>query len=170
MSCARNELERLSYAHASQQQQNQSAQSFSGNNTMLSGGDQPQQQQQQSSADYNQQHPKNTYRFKMTPHPNDGIEGVMYKDILPQDELPQINHRLPSPCPQDDKILTVRRKPSEFYNSYDWNQQLNNANFFAADVTCFRHAPGRDMWSHIGVGMIVSVLTLCCRIIFRTKI
>lgn len=148
MSCARNELERLSYAHsnAAIQQQQLQQQQFATHQTMLSN----QQLDEQLAAQA-----KAGYRFKMTPQPNDGIDGVLYKDILPQDELPQITRRLPSPCPQDDKILTVRRKPSEFYNSYDWNQQLNNANFFAADVTSFGHAPGCEMWNDIGVGMKV---------------
>lgn len=144
MSCARNELERLSYAHSNANSQLNQQQQFSGSQTMQ------QQEDLQAQA-------KASYRFKMTAHPNEGIDGVLYKDILPQDELPQITRRLPSPCPQDDKILTVRRKPSEFYNSYDWNQQLNHVNFFAADVTSFGHAPGCEMWNDIGVGMKVSV-------------
>lgn len=142
MSCARNELERLSYAHSNATLQLQQHQ-FT-----------PTQMMQQHQEDLQAQ-AKASYRFKMTPHPNEGIDGVLYKDILPQDELPQITRRLPSPCPQDDKILTVRRKPSEFYNSYDWNQQLNHVNFFAADVTSFGHAPGCEMWNDIGVGMKV---------------
>lgn len=83
--------------------------------------------------------------------------GVLYRDLMPEDDLPQIPkaERLPSPCPQDEKIITVRRKPSEFYNSYDWNAQLSNAGFFAAPVTCFLHAPAYDMWSDIGIGMKV---------------
>ncbi|XP_037042262.1 polycomb protein Sfmbt isoform X3 [Bradysia coprophila] len=106
-----------------------------------------------------------SYRFKMTPQPNANQDGVLYKDILPQEELPQIpkGHRLPSPCPQDDKILTIRRKPSVFFNSHDWTPQLQaNPNFNAADVTCFPHAPGYDMWSNIGIGMKVEVENTDC--------
>lgn len=104
-----------------------------------------------------------SYRFKISPRHNDA-DGVIFKDLLPQDDLPQIpkGARLPSPCPQEEKILTVRRKPSEFYNNYDWNQQLNNDNFKAADVTCFGHAPGYDMWTNIGVGMKVEVENTDC--------
>lgn len=104
-----------------------------------------------------------SYRFKLSPRHND-MDGVIFKDLLPQDELPQIpkGARLPSPCPQEEKILTVRRKPSEFYNNYDWNQQLNNDNFKAADVTCFSHAPGYDMWTNIAVGMKVEVENTDC--------
>lgn len=104
-----------------------------------------------------------TYRFKLSPRHND-TDGVIFKDLLPQDDLPQIpkGARLPSPCPQEEKILTVRRKPSEFYNNYDWNQQLNNDNFKAADVTCFGHAPGYDMWTNIAVGMKVEVENTDC--------
>lgn len=90
--------------------------------------------------------------------------GVLYRDLLPEDGIPQIPkaEHLPSPCPQDDKIITVRRKPSEFYNSYDWNAQLSDAGFFAAPVTCFQHAPGYDLWANIGVGMKVEVENTDC--------
>lgn len=120
-----------------------------------------------------------SYRFKIQPrllpvavhHQNDDSppsqpqqENIMYRDILPQDELPQIpkGANLPATCAQDDKILTVRRKPSEFYNNYDWNLQLNDAQFYAADVTCFAHAPGYEMWTNIGVGMKVEVENTDC--------
>lgn len=91
-------------------------------------------------------------------------DGVLYRDLLPEDGVPQIPkaERLPSPCPQDEKIITVRRKPSEFYNSYDWNAQLSDAGFFAAPVTCFKHAPGFDMWANIGIGMKVEVENTDC--------
>lgn len=146
MSCARNELERLSYAHTNAAAALHTAQPPAAPQFVNATMHQPDDAANKASS----------YRFKMTPHPNDGIDGVLYKDLLPQDELPQITRRLPSPCPQDDKILTVRRKPSEFFNSYDWNHQLNHVNFFAADVTSFGHAPGCEMWNDIGVGMKVS--------------
>lgn len=94
----------------------------------------------------------------------DDTGNVLYHDLMPEDDLPQIPRadRLPSPCPQDEKILTVRRKPSEFYNSYDWSAQLSDPNFFAAPVTCFPHAPGFDMWSNIGIGMKVEVENTDC--------
>lgn len=89
---------------------------------------------------------------------------ILYRDLMPEDDLPQIpkGSRLPSPCPQDDKIITVRRKPSEFFNSYDWSAQLSNAAFFAAPVTCFPHAPGFEMWTNIGIGMKVEVENTDC--------
>lgn len=147
MACARNELERLSYSNSHTQDLSSSNDGdieLELNGTQL-------------------QNP--TYRFKMTPRQNDAHEGaILYRDILPQEEMPQIpkGHRLPSPCPQDEKILSVRRKPSEFFNSYDWNQKLSNANFYAADVTCFRHAPGYEMWTNIGVDMKVEVENTDC--------
>lgn len=155
MACARNELERLSYS--------------SGNNQ------QTQSQQQQHSIDSmdqdieleltaNQVQNPN-YRFKMTPRPNDpSLDGIMYKDLIPQDDLPQIckGNRLPSPCPQDEKILSIRRKPSEFYNSFDWNPKLSSPKFIAAPVTCFKHAPGYEMWSNIVIGMKVEVENTDC--------
>lgn len=84
---------------------------------------------------------------------------ILYRDILPQEDLPQIPKatRLPSPCPQDDKIQTIRRRPNEFPNSYDWTPQLSHPDFYAAPVTCFRHAPGYDMWPNIVTGMKVEV-------------
>lgn len=107
------------------------------------------------------QHP---LHIDTSPSVDDTTGGVMYRDLLPEDDIPQIpkSDRLPSPCPQDEKIITVRRKPSEFYNSYDWNAQLSDAGFFAAPVTCFQHAPGFDLWANIGVNMKVEVENTDC--------
>jgi hypothetical protein len=110
------------------------------------------------------------YRFKMSNVDMDNIkmekQPMLYRDVMPQDDcVPQIPKisRLPSPCPQDDRIQTIRRKPSEFANSYDWTPQLSsNVNFFAAPVTCFRHAPGYDMWPNIVTGMKVEVENTDC--------
>uniref|UniRef100_A0A336KNL0 CSON013286 protein n=1 Tax=Culicoides sonorensis TaxID=179676 RepID=A0A336KNL0_CULSO len=125
-----------------------------------------------------QQQVQNTFRFKFSNGNNNGTIGsdnesyhqnqsengspassVLYRDILPQEDLPQIPkvNRLPSPCPQDDKIQTIRRRPNEFPNTYDWTPQLSNPDFYAAPVTCFRHAPGYDMWPNIVTGMKVEV-------------
>lgn len=125
------------------------------------------------------------YRFKLTMNGNgtngkndngngsghslDGMEvnetgSVLYRDIMFEEEVPQI----PKPsnlleiCPQDEKITTVRRKPSEFLNSYDWLPQLSNLNFFAAPVTCFAHAPGNEIWSMVDIGMKVEVENTDC--------
>lgn len=76
--------------------------------------------------------------------------------IMPQEEMPKLS-RLPSPCPQDDRIQTIRRRPNELGNSYDWTEQLGDVEFFAAPVTCFRHAPGYDMWPNIVTDMKVEV-------------
>lgn len=91
---------------------------------------------------------------------------VLYQDLMPEDDLPQIpkGNRLPSPCPQDEKIITVRRKPNEPNNTYDWIPNLADPNFFAAPVSCFAHAPGYDMWSNIGIGMKVEVENTDCDI------
>lgn len=89
---------------------------------------------------------------------------VLYRDIMFEEELPQIpkGSLLPPLCPQDEKIITVRRKPSEFLNSYDWMPQLSNPNFCAAPVTCFSHAPGYDVWSMVNGGMKVEVENTDC--------
>lgn len=89
---------------------------------------------------------------------------VLYRDIMFEEEIPQIpkGSLLPPLCPQDEKIITVRRKPSEFLNSYDWIPQLTSTNFCAAPVTCFSHAPGYDVWSMVNVGMKVEVENTDC--------
>lgn len=94
----------------------------------------------------------------------DDSGNVLYRDIMFEEEIPQIpkGANLPSICPQDEKIITVRRKPSEFLNSYDWIPQLQNPCFFAAPVTCFTHAPGHDVWSMVNVNMKVEVENTDC--------
>lgn len=152
MACARNDLDQMN----TNKQQYMHATDY--NNGNMEAGEPDFENQSNIS-----QH--QSFRFKMAPQPNANTEGVLYKDILPQEELPQIpkGHRLPSPCPQDEKILSIRRKPSVFFNSYDWTILLqSNANFNAADVTCFPHAPGYDMWSNIGIGMKVEVENTDC--------
>ncbi|XP_052896020.1 polycomb protein Sfmbt, partial [Anopheles moucheti] len=88
----------------------------------------------------------------------------MLQELLPQEEIPQLpkGSRLPSPCPQDDRINSIRRKPNEFHNSYDWTQALAEPKFYAAPVTCFKHAPGYDMWPNVVIGMKVEVENTDC--------
>ncbi|XP_050076576.1 polycomb protein Sfmbt [Anopheles maculipalpis] len=88
----------------------------------------------------------------------------MLQEILPQEDIPQLpkGTRLPSPCPQDDRINSIRRKPNEFHNSYDWTQALAEPKFYAAPVTCFKHAPGYDMWPNVVIGMKVEVENTDC--------
>lgn len=102
-----------------------------------------------------------TFRFKMGNISDDSP--MLYRDLIPLEEVPQIPkpNRLPSPCPQDEKIETVRRRPSEI-NSYDWSAKLNEPNFIAAPVTCFKHAPGYEVWLNIGIGMKVEVENTDC--------
>lgn len=52
---------------------------------------------------------------------------------------------------------TVRRRPQEFSHSFDWGPKLSKADFVAAPVTCFRHAPGFEMWPNIVIDMKVEV-------------
>lgn len=127
----------------------------------------------------NMQQVQNSFRFKFSngnsssdEHPgtyhqiedngataSSSSSSVLYRDVLPQEQLPQIPKlsRLPSPCPQDEKIQTIRRRPNEFVNSYDWTPQLDNEDFYAAPVICFRHAPGYEMWPNIITEMKVEV-------------
>lgn len=88
------------------------------------------------------------------------LSSVLYRDILPQEELPQIPKVEEMPlvsCPQDERILSVRRRPQELAQSFDWIQKLDSADFIAAPVTCFRHVPGFEMWPNIVVDMKVEV-------------
>lgn len=105
--------------------------------------------------------PVRGYRFKMSPKAD---SPMLYRDVTPQEEIPQIikQENLPPLCPQDEKFYTIRKKPSEFYNSYDWFVKLTDDKFYAAPVSCFHHAPGYDVWSNIDVGMKVEVENLDC--------
>lgn len=158
MSCARNELERLGHAHTASLQPRPS---------------QPQYKQPPATATTATNdgcgtigdaaavaQPSPDYRFKMAPQPNN--DDNMYEGLLPQEELPQLVRDPHSPNPADEKILTVRRKPSDHKN-YDWVPLLNSdPNVVAADVTCFPHAPGCDTWYNIGIGMKVEVENTDC--------
>ncbi|EDV58737.1 polycomb protein Sfmbt isoform X1 [Drosophila erecta] len=88
----------------------------------------------------------------------------LFKDIYPQDDLPQIPkyERLPVPCPQMEKIISIRRRMYDPTHSYDWLPRLSKENFNAAPVTCFPHAPGCEVWDNLGVGMKVEVENTDC--------
>ncbi|XP_054741793.1 polycomb protein Sfmbt isoform X1 [Anastrepha obliqua] len=88
----------------------------------------------------------------------------MYRDVLPQEDLPQIPkfERLPVSCPQMEKIISIRRRMYDPTHSFDWTQRLSHANFFAAPVTCFPHAPGYEVWDSIGIDMKVEVENTDC--------
>ncbi|KAH8413346.1 hypothetical protein KR009_010096 [Drosophila setifemur] len=88
----------------------------------------------------------------------------LFKDVYPQDDLPQIPkyERLPAPCPQMEKIISIRRRMYDPTHSYDWLPRLSKESFNAAPVTCFPHAPGCEVWDNIGVGMKVEVENTDC--------
>ncbi|XP_017115638.1 polycomb protein Sfmbt isoform X2 [Drosophila elegans] len=88
----------------------------------------------------------------------------LFKDVYPQDDLPQIPkyERLPAPCPQMEKIISIRRRMYDPTHSYDWLPRLSKENFNAAPVTCFPHAPGCEVWDNLGVGMKVEVENTDC--------
>lgn len=88
----------------------------------------------------------------------------LFKDVYPQDDLPQIPkyERLPVPCPQMEKIISIRRRMYDPTHSYDWLPRLSKENFNAAPVTCFPHAPGCEVWDNLGVGMKVEVENTDC--------
>ncbi|KAF5304552.1 hypothetical protein FQA39_LY09603 [Lamprigera yunnana] len=79
-----------------------------------------------------------------------------YLDLVPDQPFPQL-----PPPPAEDNILS-RRHTNEIANSYDWDLQLNDPDFMAAPVTCFKHAPIVDIWSNISVGMKVEVENTDC--------
>lgn len=88
----------------------------------------------------------------------------LFRDAFPQDDLPQIPkyERLPAPCPQMEKIISIRRRMYDPMHSYDWLPRLSKPNFYAAPVTCFPHAPGYEVWDNLGVGMKVEVENTDC--------
>ncbi|XP_030243575.1 polycomb protein Sfmbt isoform X2 [Drosophila navojoa] len=88
----------------------------------------------------------------------------LFRDAFPQDDLPQIPkyERLPAPCPQMEKIISIRRRMYDPLHSYDWLPRLGKPNFYAAPVTCFPHAPGYEVWDNLGVGMKVEVENTDC--------
>lgn len=93
------------------------------------------------------------HKFKM--EMEDDYTGLVAEQPFPQ--LPP-----PPPTSTDDNILLSRRHTNEIANSYDWDSQLNDADFVAAPVTCFKHAPIVDIWSNILVGMKVEVENTDC--------
>lgn len=114
----------------------------------------------------NQQQNAN-YKFKVDhikPEMNENGEIVkqqeLYRDVMPQEPVPQIIKPVMSSA-HEDRHQSIRRKPpSEFANSFDWSEIINKENFFSAPVTNFAHAPGYDIWSDIVVGIKVEVENL----------
>lgn len=111
-----------------------------------------------------------SYKFKMEQLKSDDIDGtikaesserqVLYQTVMPQEPVPQIMRPNMSST-HEDRHLSIRRKPpSEFANSFDWNEVINKDNFFAAPVMNFAHAPGYEGWSDIVVGIKVEVENL----------
>ena len=88
---------------------------------------------------------------------------VLYRDLLPQDAIPELED-MPLICPEEDRIETVNRRkmPQEVQNSYDWTRALREGQVNAASVSCFRHAPGHDIWSKVVVNMKVEVENTDC--------
>lgn len=85
---------------------------------------------------------------------------VLYQTAMPQEPVPQIIRPTMSTA-HEDRHQSIRRKPpSEFSNSFDWNEMINRENFFAAPVMNFAHAPGYEGWSDIVVGIKVEVENL----------
>ncbi|XP_055836582.1 polycomb protein Sfmbt-like [Episyrphus balteatus] len=88
----------------------------------------------------------------------------MYRDAMPLEDLPQITkyEQLPSPCPQSEKMFSIRRRQCESLVSYDWTERLSHSDFYVASVKCFPHAPGYDVWDKIGINMKVEVENTDC--------
>jgi len=94
------------------------------------------------------------YKFKSE---NGDEKAILYQTVMPQEPLPQIIKPSLSSV-HEDRHLSIRRKPpSEFSNSYDWNEQINSEDFFAAPVSNFSHVPGYEIWTDIVVGLKVEV-------------
>jgi hypothetical protein len=110
--------------------------------------------------------PPPTYKFKAEPEEESEEDvdqdhekqNMLYGTLMPQEPVPQIIRKeLPQHYAIEDRTQSVRRKPTEFVNSYDWNQQIDRDDFYAAPVINFPHAPGYDVWLDIDVGMKVEV-------------
>lgn len=85
---------------------------------------------------------------------------ILYQTVMPQEIVPQITRPTMSSA-YEDRHQSVRRKvPSEFANSFDWNEIINKEDFFSAPVTNFAHAPGYETWADIVVGLKVEVENL----------
>jgi hypothetical protein len=89
--------------------------------------------------------------IKTSAHP------ALYQNVMPQEMVPQIMKPTNNSV-IEDRHLSIRRKPpSEFANSYDWNEVINREDFFAAPVTNFAHSPGHELWTDIVIGLKVEV-------------
>lgn len=93
------------------------------------------------------------YKFKME------LEDE-FSSSVSDEPLPQIS--APPPVISEDLLPHPRRKNAELANTHDWDHQLNERGFFAAPVSCFRHAPITEMWDNILVGMKVEVENTDC--------
>lgn len=95
------------------------------------------------------------YKFKMEMEDD-------FTDMIADDPLPQ----LPLPpdiiLSTDESSSSSKRKPTELANTFEWDSQLTDPNFFAAPVSCFRHAPISEIWDNILVGMKVEVENTDC--------
>lgn len=95
------------------------------------------------------------YKFKM--EMEDDYTGMIADEPLPQ---------LPPP-PQiitaaEEALPYMRRKNAELANTHEWDNQLLDPHFFAAPVSCFKHAPIAEIWDNILVGMKVEVENTDC--------
>ncbi|GAB0092195.1 Sfmbt [Sergentomyia squamirostris] len=100
------------------------------------------------------------YKFTYKPVKESPDSGELFKDVMPQEEMPQIMPMKKEPmCAEEERIETVRRRPGD---SFDWTPLLGTVNFVAAAVTCFPHVPGYDVWSKVSVGMKVEVENTDC--------
>lgn len=93
------------------------------------------------------------HRFKME-------SKETYTDFLIEQPLPQLE--TPTVLPVEENLPSIRRKPPNLANSYDWDPHLKNQFFMAAPVTCFKHAPMSDVWENILIGMKVEVENTDC--------
>lgn len=86
-----------------------------------------------------------------------------YTGLISDQPFPQLPHSTILP-PFEDNPLPIRRKTGDLANSYDWDPHLNDPNFVAAPVNCFKHAPIADIWDNtvVAVGMKVEVANTDC--------
>ncbi|CAG7704205.1 unnamed protein product [Allacma fusca] len=57
----------------------------------------------------------------------------------------------------DQEAVPAKRNKFETSQGFEWNKMLNESNFVAANVSCFKHAPVSYLWENVTVGMKVEV-------------
>lgn len=92
------------------------------------------------------------FRFEFEPTSED------FDDYIIEDPLPSIESHFDLPDPIDKiEIVLKSNAKKRLSDSYSWNNDLNHEYFKAASVSCFRHAPGFEVWDTVLPGIKIEV-------------